>query len=313
MARSCENPGQADPTVVYSAVSICNTARMRVITSLLLPLLAGLLSAFVAPLRAQVAENYDLLPEDVQVSYLYPAVMGTGTYKVDNRRISMLRINVAITQQEVSYEQDGMKWYAPVVIGYDQIKNGDWLGAFFEQDIATLTLLPGFEYQLPISETWTLKPFGHLGLGHDFTRHETIGMGVAGLRALGKWDISDVSEFRWGNAIRFAGEYQFKSERDATFTLIETGVDYRRDTKWVYRGQPLNLGVYYYLQHYQPEWGSLLRNEENSSVHNIHQVGVSVGLKKSVEIFGFRFSRVRFGVRRGDGGYGWSIGTEFPF
>ncbi len=30
--------------------------------------------------------------EDLSVSYIYAAVMGTGTYKIEDRRISMLRI-----------------------------------------------------------------------------------------------------------------------------------------------------------------------------------------------------------------------------
>ncbi len=266
------------------------------------------------PSRAQALRGDDgVLPENLQVSYLYAAVMGTGTYKVDGRRISMLRIPVSFSKQEPAAAEQRITWSAPVVLGYDEISTEDWLETVFNEKIGSLSVLPGFEYRLPISDTWVLKPFGHLGITQDFTRHETMGMGIVGLRALGTWQMNDGSEFRWGNSIRFAAEKQFTSGADSNFTLIETGVDYRRYTGWTLNDRKVNVGVYYILQNYVPEWGGLILGRKNSSVHAIHQIGISMGLHKKIKILGVPFSRVRFGVERGDGGHGWSIGTEFPF
>ena len=79
------------------------------------------------------------------------------------------------------------------------------------------------------------------------------------------------------------------------------------------KDRKVNVGVYYFLQHYQPEWGSLVFDRSNSNVHTIHEVGLSVGLQRKLKVFGVPFSRVRVGMKRGDGGYGFALGTEFPF
>ena len=42
-------------------------------------------------------------------------------------------------------------------------------------------------------------------------------------------------------------------------------------------------------------------------------IGLSVGLIKPREVFGFTVRRFRLGYQRGSGFRGWSFGTEFPF
>ena len=166
---------------------------------------------------------------------------------------------------------------------------------------------------MPINDTWVLKPFGHLGVGHDFTRHETIGMFVAGLRALGTWPVGNNGEFRWGNAFRLAGEYQTKSYHRTSFGLLETGVDLRRNTSLQVMERKVNAGVYYRYQYYIPEWDIDQLRPRESDIGSLHEIGVSIGLKRPVTLLGVSFSRVRVGYNWGSGVEGWTFGTEFPF
>lgn len=252
--------------------------------------------------------------EDLSVSYIYAAVMGTGTYKIEDRRISMLRLPFAFTQREVSEEQAGLKWDVPVVLGYDALNYEDWLSRLVEDQLMTLTVLPGFEYQQPLSKTWVLKPFVNLGAGYDFSREETIIMGVLGIRALGTWIYEDHSEFRVGAAGRFAAEYQIQSYDRYSFGLLETGVDYRRGAHFRFFNKAANAGVYYRIQMFLPEWNI---DEDAQGNHAdlglIHEVGASLGFKDPRKLLGFTISRVRMGFKFGDGVRGWTIGTEFPF
>jgi hypothetical protein len=101
--------------------------------------------------------NYDL--EDIEVSYIYAALMGTGTYNIDGRRITMLRLPFSRTQRKMTESRAGFKWNLPVVIGSDKLPTSDWFDELFPDKLVTLTVLPGFEYQKKITPRWTVKPF----------------------------------------------------------------------------------------------------------------------------------------------------------
>ena len=250
---------------------------------------------------------------EADVSYIYTAGMGTGTYKINGRRITMFSLPLSYTQREMTAEQPGVEWQMPVIIGYDAVSNHDWIGDLLDEDLVTLSALPGVEYQLRVNQTWAIKPFGHLGYGHDFVSDENILMAVLGARALGTWHHPDGWEFRWGNAFRLAGEYQTKSYHRTSFGLLETGVDLRRNTSLQVMERKVNAGVYYRYQYYIPEWDIDQLRPRESDIGSLHEIGVSIGLKRPVTLLGVSFSRVRVGYNWGSGVEGWTFGTEFPF
>lgn len=254
----------------------------------------------------------DVEPEP-DVSYIYTAVMGTGTYKINGRRITMFSLPLSYTQREMTAERAGMEWQMPLVIGYDAVSDHHWIGDILDDDLVTLSALPGLEYQIPVNETWAVKPFGHVGYGHDFVSNENILMGVLGVRALGTWYHLDGWEVRWGSAFRLAGEYQTKSYHRTSFGMLETGVDVRHDTPLLLSDRQVNVGLYYHYQYFIPEWDIDQLRPRESDIGSLHELGISVGLKKPMTILGVSFSRVRAGYNRGSGVQGWTFGTEFPF
>lgn len=274
----------------------------------------ALLAGSVLGSGAAVAGDAEILdPDDFRVSYVYAAVMGTGTYKIDGRRISMLQLPLKVTQREASEEQVGISWYLPVSIGYDEVTENQWLQNIFEEDLVIVSAMPGIELQIPINDAWTIKPFGNLGVTRDFTDRETIVMGALGVRVLRTWINPRGWEFRWGASARLAGEYQFQSRDSNGFTLLETGVDYRRDTRLMVLQQKINAGVYLRFQHFIPVWEITDTPLGHSDIHSIFELGASMGLKRPHRILGFRFERVRLGYQHGRGYTGWTIGTTFPF
>ena len=270
-----------------------------------------LLTTILLPSILQAQSN---LVDELSVSYIYAAVMGTGTYKIDDRRISMLRLPFAYTQRKMTEEEPGIKWNAPVVLGYDSLNDSDWVDRLLEDELVTLTILPGFEVSQPFNDVWSFKPFGNLGAGYDFARNETILMGVLGIRGLGLWRYEDQSEFRVGASARLALEYQVRSELDYGFVMYEGGVDYRRDSNIRLFNRKTNLGVYYFFKLFLPEWDvGRTSSSINTDMALIHEVGVSAGLYKPRRILGISISRVRVGFQYGENLRGVTLGTEFPF
>ena len=252
----------------------------------------GLLTVLASWALAQDAGIQDVELEDVDVSYIYPVVMGSGVYKIDGRRLTMLTAPISITQSRVDEDgaDIGLTWFLPVTVGYDQIEDFDWLEQLIDESLVTLSAMPGVQVSIPLNDTWIVRPFAQIGLGHDFVSHEVFGLGVIGARLLGTWELDDNWELRWGASARLAGEQQFKIA-----------------------DQRLNLGAYYRLQSYYPEWTVGRFLTDRSEVNDVHELGLSIGLVTPREIFGFEVRRVRFGYQRGSGFRGWTFGSEFPF
>ena len=251
--------------------------------------------------------------EDYNLSYIYAAVLGTGTYKIDGRRITQLQARFKWTPKEVTATDVGYTVVAPVGIGYDGVTDDNWLERIFDEDLVVASVLPGLIAQIPLTENWTLKPLGNLGVARDFTREETIVMGVLGLRALGTWAIGGSQELRWGGGLRLAGEYQWHSEDSLAFTIFETGIDYRRDTGFDILERKVNAGVYLTFSHFQPSWEFSETPQKRSEVLSITELGVSLGLRRPRKILGIPVNRVRVGYKQGKDFQGWTIGGDFPF
>lgn len=255
------------------------------------------------------------LEQEVEVSYSYSAVMGSGTYKVGNRRISMFRLPFNWTQRDATDESAGWTWLFPVVVGYDDLSNvgSDWIGALLPSQLITLSVLPGVEYVYPISERWQIKPFVQLGGGRDFSVNETFYMANFGVRSLARFDIRPGWALRWGNMFRRAGERQVHSGDKAAFSVFDSGLDLRRDTPWKIFGKGVDLGTYYIYQRYIPHWSTSQAPDLEANTIELHEFGLSVGLKRPHKILGIEFQRFRLGYKKGADVRGWTVGTEFPF
>ncbi len=266
---------------------------------------------------AQDADGVDEVDQvdEVEVSYIYAAVMGTGTYQINNRRISMFRIPLAWNQRQASAESVGWKWLIPLVIGYDDLSDvgSDWFDRLLPDQLVTLTALPGVEFVYPVTPDWYLKPFVQVGGGRDFSAEQSFAMTQVGVRSETLFRPSEHWELRWGNALRWAAEYHLNSEDRTSFGLFETGLDLRRDMPVKLSGRSFDLGAFYILQRYLPEWDIGKAPDRRSGSRELHEFGISLGFKKGRRIFGIPVQRVRLGYKKGGKLQGWTLGTEFPF
>ncbi len=253
--------------------------------------------------------------DDLEVSYIYAAVLGSGTYQIKGRRLTMFRLPFSWAQRQATKETPGWKWLFPAVLGYDDLSNvdSDWIDALLPDQLVTLTVLPGVEYIYPVSANWHVKPFLQLGVGRDFTSRETIAMTQFGIRSLSLLQFTKDWELRWGIALRWAGEYQFNSNDRNNLGIFDTGLDIRRNTPFTLLDKSVDMGVYYVFQRYVPEWRLSDAPDNKQEAVRVHEIGASIGLKRPHKFLGIPFQRLRVGYKDGDNLSGWTFGTEFPF
>jgi len=281
--------------------------------ALLSALVAATLAGPAPGVHGQTPELYS--DAELEVSYIYSAVMGSGTYKIRDRRITMFRLPFSWTQREASEDRAGLKWLLPVVVGYDDLGNvdSDWVDALLPDQLVVASFLPGLEYIRHIDDTWQVKPFVQLGGGRDFKTDETVLMTQLGVRTLGLWKPADAWELRWGNTLHWAGERQRNSGDRTGFGVFETGLDVRRDLPFLVFERSADLGAYYIYERFMPRWTAARAPDLKQKATNLYEFGLSVGFKEPRKILRVPVQRLRLGYKWGDRLRGWSIGTEFPF
>lgn len=252
---------------------------------------------------------------DVDVSYIYAAVLGSGTYKINGRRITMFRLPFGSSGPKPFGEVPDWQWLLPVVIGYDDLSNvdSDLIEALLPDRLVTLSALPGVEYRYPVSPRWVLKPFAQAGAGRDFTSNETIWMTRLGVRSLSLFDLDGAWRLQWGNAFSWAAEYQRNSGDRVRLSMLETGLDLRHDLPGALLGRPADVGVYYVYQKLIPQWRTSEAGDRRVETQDLNEIGISLGVRQPRRILGFDVQRVRVGYKAGGPFTGWTIGTEFPF
>ncbi|MCP3870815.1 MAG: hypothetical protein GY703_22515 [Gammaproteobacteria bacterium] len=276
---------------------------------------AALWSLLFGVIPFAAAQSPSVVEDDLEVSYIYAAVLGTGTYRIGGRHITMLHMPFSWSMREPTDNTFGWKWLLPVVAGYDDLSGVDsnWVDSLRPNQMVTLTFLPGIELEYPVSPRWVLKPFAQIGVARDFSVSETIYMTQLGVRSLSMLDVQPGWELRWGNSLRWAAEYQSDSGDRLSMGLFETGLDIRKDTSLRILDRSTDIGSYLIYQRIFPAWISGDAPDFRTDTENVLELGISVGLKKPFQFLGVDFKRLRLGYKYGDSFRGWVIGTDFPF
>lgn len=275
-----------------------------------------LLGLGCVPAAAQPVSPTPYGPDDeIAVSYLYAAVMGSGTYSVRDRRITMFRLPFGGSLRPETDLRPGWNWLLPVTVGYDDLSGVDsgWIGALMPDQLVTLSVLPGVEYVVHMSPDWQLKPFVQFGGGRDFSIDEGFLLAQVGVRSLALFGLAHGWEVRWGNTVRWAAENQLGSGDRWGFAVLETGVDLQREAAFKVFGQPVTLGAYLIFQHMMPRWLASRAPDRRESIADLKEVGLSGRLAQGFDVAGIPFNSLRIGYKRGGGFRGWTIGSDFPF
>lgn len=174
--------------------------------------------------------------------WYYSAVFGTGSYSIGNRDVFVITIPYSDQLRPASEDKYEILWQAPVTLGFYDYEWQDIGDLEIPTDVATLTVLPGIHYIIPLSDNWTIKPFGNLGYGKEFDGGEEAWIYSAGIRTLYKirqdhWRIS------FGSALYYAGNYR-KNKSDLGFGAFEAAIDINHATGWKLNEQQVYLGGY---------------------------------------------------------------------
>jgi hypothetical protein len=153
--------------------------------------------------------------EPEQIHWALASLFGTGWYSIDgNRSVYVLRAPMRWTLKETEFaegerQQTGLELHVPVTVGYHQV---DELGDFINADnFSTLSIMPGLEFEIPLTRDFWLRPFVLAGYGAGGTDTEDVWLLNAGIKSRyrieqerGDWDF--LGNVYWGGYREINGE-----------------------------------------------------------------------------------------------------------
>lgn len=244
------------------------------------------------------------------VHYSYSALFGSGIYELEDRSVTALRVVPALRLREAAPRQPGLRLIMPVTAAWHEFTFGD-LGDLLEEPAATLTVLPGVEFEYPVGTRGRIRPSLYAGAGFDFTNDETNFVYGAALR--GRYRVGDADgPHALGGELLVAGHVPTDGE-SKFIPRAGVGLDLVFPT-----GRRLGKGELFFNAQlvaygYLNELTFETLGPDDIAVDFEAQAGVAIGRDPPFRILGFELERIGIGYRRSAAIEGVVLLFGFPF
>jgi hypothetical protein len=123
------------------------------------------------------------------VPWAYGAYFGTGWYEVEgDREIYVIRYTPRWKYREADLADDGtrtigIEFRFPITFGLDNFSYDDLVGSTDLDNLTSLSVTPGIDITIPVTERWLLRPFAALGWGSAFNTSESVSTYWGGVKS----------------------------------------------------------------------------------------------------------------------------------
>lgn len=262
---------------------------------LLAALVVVLFVAGSAPTRAQQAE-----PEEIDyVNYAFATQLGSGVYKVGDQTVQIYRIPISHPLRRAGERPWGLKLRFPVTLGFYDFKVRDIIDDGLPEDVNTLTVAAGVEFDFPITRHWNLRPIGEFGVAKDFSGGQQSYVYSAGLksRAVFPWRKYD---FILGNKLVWAGQSAPSVILADDFAKLDNGFEVRHPLPLRISGHVVDVGIFFENFIYFDTLQFLVPGEDPAEITYQYEIGFTFGTKGPWKLWLIRVPRIGLSYRFGD-------------
>ncbi len=245
-------------------------------------------------------------------NYSYATTLDFGGYWTEDRAIRAFNIPFAFRLRSIKGDQWGIKLLLPVTVGVTDIDVRDDEGNEESLDLRTITVVPGLEFEIPLRDDWTLKPFGQLGGGKDLSSDEGAFIFALGLKSSFVFPRWNDYRFTLGNGIRFYGHDATDNERKDV-TTIGTGLDIIAPLELNLFGTSLSPSFYFIHYLHLDEVEFERRKETPLTVDNEFEFALSMVGNNHISFGLFNLERLGLAYRYGDNVQVVRLVFRFPF
>jgi hypothetical protein len=271
--------------------------------------------AALAPgVHAQALPRAEVQQRSQDVDHLfnwyYASVYGTGYYKIGEESVAVLRLPFAYTFRKATDEQWGVKLTVPVTAAFAQFDLRDFdLG---NVSTSGLTIVPGVEFEVPMSPTWTVRPFVSAGYGREFQRDSSAIIYSAGVSSAWRRPLDESLLSALGAKLVYAG-YQSGGE-ESQLAALSLGGDLGHPLPLEISGRQAIFGMQLIGTIYFNDLEFLMPKSGVKEVSHELEFALTLGVRRPIEVLGVPFDRIGLGYRWGsDGLRGVRLVGSFPF
>jgi hypothetical protein len=216
-------------------------------------------------------------------NFAFANYLGSGFYSSGNARLFIFRVPLSSDLTEVTKEKGGLRLNYPIALGagvIDADRDFPEIGEVLDLDnFVTVSVVPGLEYVLPVTDIWYLAPFIDLGIAQDFANETTVGIGGIGAKSYVSLEF-DNSRMLIANRLLYAEQENLDSGNNSHFVSFETGLEYTVPTSYTINGSLVSFSIYY-INYYYPDDLVLGGSVENRiSLQNKNEIGFTFTLPK---------------------------------
>lgn len=248
---------------------------------------------------------------DGVANYAYSVFVGTGKYSVGDRVIYVFRAPLEFNIRGVDPTLDrkvGVRLLLPVAIGLTDFDTLEEFPGLDVDTLETLSVVPGVEVPIVVSEHWQVKPFLQAGIGMDTRSDSKSFIWGAGSRvhaAYGeRWKIG--GEYLW------AGNDPNRGDPSTHFSRWAVGLEYKIPTSLVVFERYISWHIRA-IQWYFTDAVDFEAPLKSSEIDRTFELGLSFGISRPVRILGYNFTQLGMGYEWADGFRAVKFFTTFPF
>jgi len=250
--------------------------------------------------------------EDVNViNWYYSTMFGTGYYTVGDAKVAILNVPISYSFKTIREKKDkyGIRLLVPVSLGFHFFDFKEILD--LPNSVATLSIVPGVEFEYAVTETWHLIPYARLGAGQEFKQN--IWAWIYGTGIKSRWILPiHKGEFTLGNALNYAGYVASDDSSKAMISLV-AGLNWVTPMKFTLFNRNTNVGTHLIYYGYLNELDFVAEGEQSLKIRNEFEFAVTLGTHKSRTFLGFDYTRFGFAFRFGKELRAVRLVAGFPF
>jgi len=248
-------------------------------------------------------------------NWYYTTSFGTGVYSIGDTTVTAVALPFHYTMREPNEIDWGWQVTLPVTtaLGNFDLYDPD-LGQIDNIRLAAVSVMPGFEFIIPIKPHWRLSSFANIGKAWELETQTSATLYQAGVST--RYDLATVRypEIAIGGKYVYAG-YRTPGDDSTPISLIALGIDATIPTTWTLAsGRQVKIGLHWIGASYITDIRFKLPEFGYTGIHGEHELGITFGLRPAVKFLGASLDRIGFGyVVASNGLRGIRLVTEFPF
>ena len=247
-------------------------------------------------------------------NYSYAVFVGTGYYRLDDRRLFVLRMPFSWRLREPDVETRGLgvKLLLPVAMGITNFEKIEDVPELNIDDLATVSFVPGVQLEYPATADWAIKPFLQAGAGWDANSSGTTFVWGGGLRTSYQPRIGETSPWTIGGEYLLAGNNPDTDDPNTRFSRLGGGLEYRHAMGWTFFNRRTFLHTHLVGYYYLNDVDFLPPRETIQLDHSI-EIGLSLGIDPPLEYLGISLDQFGLGYKIGDDLRAITLIGSFPF